>query len=104
MISIQKTLDTNELEKCIALNFERMSSQYYDIDHIFPGDATNWPGDKEGRALLAFVCHYKMNKKQVPCMKLMIDKIPEMSNGRMFFGPDPSEVLFEQQLSGHSWY
>lgn len=63
-----------------------------------------WPGDKEGRALLAFVCHYKINKKQVPCMKLMIDKIPEMSNGRMFFGPDPSEVLFEQQLSGHSWY
>ena len=101
---MQKKIDTNELEKCIALNFERMSSQYYDIDHIFPGDATNWPGDKEGRALLAFVCHYKMNKKQVPCMKLMIDKIPEMSNGRMFFGPDPSEVLFEQQLSGHSWY
>lgn len=101
---MKKLIDLNELEKRIELNFNRMSEQDYDIDHVFPGNKTGWPGDKEGRALLAFVCHYKMNKKVVPCMKLMIDKIPEMSKGRMFFGPDPSEILFEQQLSGHSWY
>lgn len=37
-------------------------------------------------------------------MQQMIEKIPEITDGKMFFGPEANEIIFEQQLSGHSWY
>ena len=100
---MKKMISTEELNQRIKLNCNRMSESYYDIDHVFVKNA-RWPGDKEGRALLAFVCHYKMSGVKIPCMDKMIDKIPEESDGNFFFGPPSGEVLFEQQLSGHSWY
>lgn len=93
-----------ELNQRVELNFKRLHDAYYDIDHVFEGDDVSWPGDKEGRALLAFVSHYKINGSKVPCMDMMMDKIPEATSGKMFFGKETGEVIFEQQLSGHSWY
>ena len=100
---MKKMIPTDELNQRIKLNCNRMSESYYDIDNVFIKEA-RWPGDKEGRALLAFVCHYKMSGVKIPCMDKMIDKIPEVTENRMFFGSPSGEVLFEQQLSGHSWY
>ena len=93
-----------ELDFRIKLNGERLQDDYYNIDNVFVGDEASWPGDKEGRALLAFVSHYKINGLKIPCMELMIEKIPEVTNGKMFFGNKTEDILFEQQLSGHSWY
>lgn len=99
------TICQGELEKRIELSRERLSSEQYDINNVFRGDVGGgWPGDYEGRALLAFVAHYRINGTKIPCMELLMDEIPEKTDGRMFFGPDPNEVLHEQQLSGHSWY
>jgi hypothetical protein len=103
VISLKKMIPTDELNQRIKLNCNRMSESYYDIDNVFIKESS-WPGDKEGRALLAFVCHYKMSGVKIPCMDKMIDKIPEVTENRMFFGSPSGEVLFEQQLSGHSWY
>lgn len=97
-------IDDKELSTRTELNFKRLHDAYYDIDHVFDGDDVDWPGDKEGRSLLAFVSHYKINKSKVPCMDLMIEKIPEVTSGKMFFGKPTGDVIFEQQLSGHSWY
>lgn len=101
---MKKEISTEELNKRIELNAERLHADYYNIDNVFDGDDAEWPGDKEGRALLAFVSHYKINSLKIPCMELMIDKIPEATGGKCFFGNESGEVLFEQQLSGHSWY
>lgn len=101
---MKKVISTEELNARVNLSRQIMSSERYDIDNVFKGDECGWPGDFEGRSLLAFVDHYKINGTKIPCMDLMIDQIPEKSNGRMFFGPEPNEVLHEQQLSGHSWY
>ena len=97
-------INEKELSRRIDLNFRRHCESYYDIDHVFVGDAANWPGDKEGRALLAFVSHYKINGKKVPCMEQMIDQIPQVTGGKMYFGNVEEGTIFEQQLSGHSWY
>lgn len=86
------------------LNRTRLTDSYYGIDRVFDGDDAAWPGDKEGRALLAFVSHYKINRTKIQCMDAMIDKIPEATGGKMFFGSRTGDVIFEQQLSGHSWY
>ena len=77
VISLKKMIPTDELNQRIKLNCNRMSASYYDIDNVFI-KAARWPGDKEGRALLAFVCHYKMSGVKIPCMDKMIEKIPEV--------------------------
>lgn len=101
---MKKLISNEELPKRIELNFNRLNDTYYDIDNVFCGDDAEWPGDKEGRALLAFVSHYKISGKKIPCMDLMMDKIPEVTDNKMFFGEKTTDLLFEQQLSGTSWY
>lgn len=101
---MKKEISTTELEKRIELNYNRLTEPYYQIENVFNGDGSQWPGDKEGRALLAFVCHYKMSGKKVPCMEQMMDAIPEVTNGKCYWGQPTGDVLFEQQLSGTSWY
>ena len=74
---MKKPISEFVLNERIVLNRKRLSESYYDIDNVFIKEA-GWPGDKEGRALLAFVCHYKMSGVKIPCMDKMIDKIPEV--------------------------
>ena len=64
----------------------------------------DWYGDKEGRALLAFVCHYKVSGKIIPCMEQMLREIPAHLNEEGYLGPVfDGKTIHEQQLSGHSW-
>lgn len=97
-------ISDNELSTRIRLNYDRLNNSYYDIENVFAGDDADWPGDKEGRALLAFVSHYKICGKKIPCMDLMIDNIPDVTGGKLFFGEKTGDLIFEQQLSGTSWY
>lgn len=94
----------HELNERIELNYRRLlCDPYYGIDEVFAPADYDWYGDKEGRALLAFVCHYKMHGRRIPCMDEMIVRYPSMANEQLFFGPLAGEVIHEQQLSGHSW-
>ncbi|MBQ9163037.1 MAG: glycoside hydrolase family 127 protein [Clostridia bacterium] len=105
MISINRLeLDVTELSERIALNRNRLYAPYYQIDQVFHEFNTEWPGDKEGRALLAFVDHYKMTGDKNPCMEAMLRETPKHLNDKGYFGPEyTGEYIFEQQLSGHSW-
>lgn len=91
-----------ELNERIALNHKRMSEPFYDIDNVFADIDARWPGDKEGRALLAFVSLVNAGTDKVPCMDKLIEKLPSMLNSKGYLGP-VKEEFFEQQLSGHSW-
>lgn len=92
-----------ELDERIALNHQRMGEEFYDIDHVFADIDAKWPGDKEGRALLAFVSLLNAGaEEEIPCMGLMMKKLPSMLNSKGYLGPVKDE-FFEQQLSGHSW-
>ncbi len=97
-------LDEKELRERINLTRNRLlNDSYYTIDGIFSPSDYDWYGDKEGRALLAFVSHYKINREKIPCMELLLEKMPEHMNEDLYFGPKTSEIIHEQQLSGHSW-
>ncbi|MBR4910116.1 MAG: hypothetical protein IKZ47_02185 [Clostridia bacterium] len=101
---MKKPLDKNELKERIGLNYKRLAdSPYYQIDDVFAPGNYDWPADKEGRALLAFVSHYKISGKKIPCMDQMIEKLPENLNEKGYMGKIYGEVIAEQQLSGHSW-
>ncbi len=92
-----------ELQTRIELNFGRLHEPYYQLEHVFSPAAYGWQGDKEGRALLAFVSHYKITGKKIPCMEEMMALYPEKANEYSYFGKIQTEIISEQCLSGHSW-
>ena len=97
-------INGDELNERIALNYKRLAdSAYYQIDEVFAPEQYDWPADKEGRALLAFVSHYKISGRKIPCMDLLIEKLPEKLNKKGYLGVARDNVIAEQQLSGHSW-
>ena len=101
---MKKVISEKELNERITLNYKRLAdSPYYQIGEVFAPGNYDWPADKEGRALLAFVSHYKINGKKIPCMDEMIKKLPGMLNENGYLGNVFGEVIAEQQLSGHSW-
>lgn len=101
---IEKHWFTPDGSRNIEKNFMRMHNAPYTIDTLFKGN-DGWPGDREGRALLAFLCHYHISGRKVPCLEQMMQVLPERTNEYLFFGPVPEAGrVDEQQLSGHSWY
>lgn len=93
-----------ELSERISLNYKRLSEgDYYQIGEIFAPADYDWQGDKEGRALLAFVSLYKTTGKKIACMDEMLALMPEKLNEKGYLGKVQGETVVEQQLSGHSW-
>ena len=96
--------DQTELQERIDLNFNRLKGDpYYQTGQIFSPSQYEWYGDKEGRALLAFVCHYKISGQKINCMDEMLLHMKSKTNEQLFFGPCFKKRIHEQQLSGHSW-
>lgn len=101
---MKKYINEKELNQRISLNFKRLAdSAYYQINEVFAPDAYDWPADKEGRALLAFVSHYKISGEKIPCMDEMLEKLPSKLNEKGYLGAVRTDIIAEQQLSGHSW-
>lgn len=91
--------------KNIQLNRQRLQEKEYSFEHVFQSAGYEWPGDWEGRALLAFACHYEIDGTVLPCMHAMVEALPEKTNGKLYFGREfDGKVADEQQLSGHNWY
>ena len=91
--------------KNIKLNFKRLNDKEYSLENLFQPDSYDWPGDWEGRALLAFMCHYELNGSEVPHLHSFFNTLPKKANEHGYFGkPFDGVTVDEQQLSGHSWY
>ncbi len=101
---IKHSLNRAELDERIRLSALRLLDAYYQMPDVFQPYEAAWPGDKEGRALLAFVSHYKMTGKINPCMEAMLEALPRYTNEHLYFDPKQNPVIHEQQLSGHSWF
>lgn len=91
------------LNKHIERSFKRLSDDIYSINKIWQNENYDWPGDFEGRALLAFVCLYEMTNQKIPCMDEMINDLAKHLNKDGYMGKITNGIADEQQLSGHSW-
>ncbi len=101
---IDKHWQTPDGNENIEKHFQRLHNAPYTIETVFDGNR-GWPGDREGRALLAFLCHYHISGQKIPCMEQMMRELPSRTNSHLFFGSVPAEGhANEQQLSGHNWY
>ena len=101
---MRKQISEIEIIERIELNHKRLeTAEYYQIDRVFSPESYDWYGDMEGRALLAFVSHYKASGKKISCMDAMMKLFPDKLNEKGFLGKIFENVIHEQQLSGHSW-
>ena len=89
----------------IDLNFIRLHGEDYSLENLFRPESYDWPGDWEGRALLAFMCHKEMHGAEIPHLHNFFENIPKRTNEHLYFGKLFDGVTVdEQQLSGHNWF
>ena len=88
----------------VELNYKRLSGEGYTPDKVFKPKEYGWQGDWEGRALLAFCCHYEMHGKKPDCLKSFMENLKSHLNEKSYLGEIYDDgIVDEQQLSGHSW-
>lgn len=88
----------------IEKSYKRLNDSEYRIENVWQPGAYDWPGDWEGRALLAFVSLYNVTGEKIECMDKMLDLLPDHLNSKGYMGKICGNgKMDEQQLSSHSW-
>lgn len=100
-----------ELAYRASINYDRMESRRFEPGAtdsegfgIFEPATYAWPGDMEGRAILAWILLQRMTGRPSKWLDMAMNKLGEFSNADGYFGPVASPHLHdEQQLAGHGW-
>ena len=99
-----------DLCRRIHLNYARLESKHYRPEHIFGADQSGWPGDWEGRTILALVKLKAATGREPAYLERILELLPARLNEKGYLGPvyehvaeSALPVFNEQQLSGHNW-
>lgn len=93
-----------ELLRRAALNLARLGAEQYCYPAIFRAPEYDWPGDWEGRTILALTMLAQALGQEPEQLQAIIPHLPEHLNERGYFGRMlPAGLADEQQLSGHNW-
>lgn len=89
-----------------AQNFTRLQSPLYRPPQLFNGqNVRSWPGDFEGRALLAITLLSRTTGEELGYFPAMVAEYKNHLNPQGYFGPALDlHAINEQQLSGHGWF
>lgn len=87
-------------------NFARLQDDIYRPPLVFrQTNWKSWPGDFEGRALLAVTLLSRATGEPPPYFGQMVAAYPPQWNAQGYFGPALDRAAInEQQLSGHGWF
>lgn len=87
-------------------NYDRLEEEKYQPQNVFQGakEAANWPGDTEGRTVLALVLLAQATGRAPRYLEEILARWPSELNERGYFGViQLDDLISEQQLSGHGW-
>ena len=89
-------------------NFERLHGKEYSIPNVYRSDSNggtyDWPGDHEGRAILALALLSQALSINSQSLDEIVARLPEHFNEKGYLGRVlPYGIMDEQQVSGHSW-
>jgi hypothetical protein len=86
-------------------NFTRLQSPLYRPPQLFNGqNVRSWPGDFEGRALLAITLMSRATGQEPDYFPAMVAEYKSHLNPQGYFGVALDlHAINEQQLSGHGW-
>lgn len=102
---------TGELRTRLARNYDHLES-----DRWHPGSDNSaglgvfkpadyaWPGDNEGRTLLAWTLLERATGRRAAHAETLVARLDEFTNDDGYFGPlVDAASIDEQQLAGHGW-
>lgn len=93
-----------ELKKRLDLNYSRLESEYYRPEYIFSADQAGWPGDWEGRTILALTRLWEATGRKPKYIDEIINELKKNLNPKGYLNSVYSKGVYnEQQLSGHNW-
>jgi len=95
-----------DLKIRLMKSFDRLEEELYQPEQVFwSEEASNWwPGDKEGRTILALTKLAQATGRTPKYLDVMLKLFPEKVNEKGYFGTIyPVGVADEQQLSSHGW-
>lgn len=97
-------LTEGEIKKRQELLFNRLHDTIYRPDYVFTADQNGWPGDWEGRTILALSSLAQALKTEPIYLDEIITLLKEKLNTKGYLGHILEDgYADEQQLSGHSW-
>jgi hypothetical protein len=87
-------------------NMTRLQTPIYRPPQLFNGQNVRaWPGDFEGRALLAVTLMSRASGQEPDYFPAMVAEYASHLNPQGYFGaPLDLQAINEQQLSGHGWF
>lgn len=87
-----------------GLNYARLEGEWYRPEEVFKADSHGWPGDWEGRVLLALTLLEQSTHRTAAYLEEIMAQLPAHLNERGYFGPIlPDGQFDEQHFGGHSW-
>jgi len=94
-----------ELRTRLERNFDRMEEKKYQPANVYltMKQSGNWPGDTEGRTILALVCDARTTGRTPKYLDEILRLLPEKVNEKGYLGPVFTDRIDEQQLSGNGW-
>jgi hypothetical protein len=92
-----------ELAERLALNLGRLSAECYRPETIYRMDQAGWPGDWEGRTILALVSLWNALGTKPAYLDPIMESLQEHLNAEGYLGPVSDGRFDEQRLSGHNW-
>ncbi|MBO5649056.1 MAG: glycoside hydrolase family 127 protein [Clostridia bacterium] len=108
-ISPQNYIPHSNLAARAGLLAARLEMREYRPQTILTMDGGGWPGDWEGRTILALVRLAEATGKAPAYLEEIVDTVLAARNARGYLGPiydgeaAGGALVNEQQLSGHSW-
>lgn len=85
-------------------NFNRLERDRYTPNRVFQQSSYSWPGDFEGRTILALTLLSQATHRKSQYLQEIISRLPAHMNDKGYMGEVyPEDVFSEQQLSGNSW-
>ncbi len=108
-ITNQNYIPRGNLGARAGLLAARLEKHEYRPETVLNMDQAGWPGDWEGRTILALVRMAQTTKKEPAYLHEIVDIVLDARNERGYLGPiydgstDGGALVNEQQLSGHSW-
>lgn len=99
-----KTVSRGELGYHLTMSCSRLECEHYRPEVIWSADKNCWPGDWEGRTILALVSLAKSTGKEPAFLEKIMELLPANLNRLGYMGDiEEPGVFSEQQFAGNSW-
>jgi uncharacterized protein len=98
-------LTSGELYRRAHRSLRRLQQEPYRPQEVYRPAEYDWPGDNEGRLMLALILLAQALGEEPPTLATILDALPSHLNGLGYFGAVRSDGLVdEQQMSGNNWF